>query len=53
MMLRHGMQHNIAKQGTYKAWSSKEAVIAANNWEIGNYCQKMASIEICKNKNHV
>ena len=53
MMLRHGMQHNIAKQGTYKAWSSKEAVSAANNWEIGNYCQKMASIEICKNKNHV
>ena len=53
MMLRHGMQHNIAKQGTYKAWSSKEAVGAANNWAIGSYCQRMASNEIGNNKNHV
>ena len=53
MMLRHATQHNIAKQGTYKAWSSKETVGAANNWAIGSYCQRMVSNEIGNNKNHV
>ena len=53
MTLRPDTQRNIAKQGTYKAWSSKEAVGAANNWAIGNYCLRMASNEIGDNKIHV
>ena len=53
MTLRHATQRNIAKQGIYKAWSSKETVGAANNWAIGSYCQKIASNEIGNSKNHV
>ena len=53
MTLRHVTQHNIAKQGTYNAWSCEEAVVAANNWDIGNLCQMMASNEIGNIKNHV
>ena len=54
-MSRYAMQRvtNTTKQGTYKAWSSKETVGAANNWAIGSYCQRMASNEIGNNKNHV
>ena len=46
MTLRHATQRNLAKQGTYNAWSSKETVGAANNWEFGSYCQMMSSNEI-------
>ena len=53
MTLRHATQRTIVKQGTYKAWSSKEAVGAANNWAIGNYCQRMTSNEIDNSKNHI
>ena len=53
MTLNHATQRNIAKQGAYKAWSSKETVGTANSWEIGSYCQKMASNEIGNNKNHI
>ena len=53
MTLRHAMQRNMAKQGTCKAWSSKETVGAANNWAIGSYCQRMASNKIGINKSHV
>ena len=53
MTLRHTTQGNLAKQGTYKASSSKETVGAANNRAIGSYCQRMASNEIGNNKNHV
>ena len=53
MTVRHTTQLNIAKQGTYKAWPSKEKVGAANNWAIGSYCQRMALNEIGNNKNHV
>ena len=52
MTLRHATQSNIAKQGAYKAWSSKKTV-GANNRAIGSYCQRMASNEIGNNKNHV
>ena len=48
MTLRHPTQCNIAKQGTYKAWSSNEAAGAANNCEqlvtIANGLPKMKSI---------
>ena len=44
--LRLATQRNIVKQGTYKSWSCKEAIGAAKNWSIGNYCQRMASNEI-------
>ena len=53
MTLRRTTQRDIAKQGIYKAWSSKETVGAANNWAIGSYCQKIASNEIGNSKNHV
>ena len=53
MRLRQATQRNIAKQGTNKAWSSKETVGAANKWAIGSYCQRTASNKIGNNKNHV
>mgnify|MGYP001803571937 CR=1 FL=1 len=53
MTLRQDTQHNIGKQGTNKAWSSKKTVGGANNWTIASYCQRMASNEIANNKNHV
>ena len=53
MTLRHATQRNIAKQGTHKAWSSKEAVGAAYNWAIGSYCQRMASNNVGNIKNHI
>ena len=53
MTLSHDTQRNILKQGTYKAWSSKETVAAANNWAIDSFIQRMAFNEIGNKKNYV